>query len=175
MEKYSLHIACFICLIEKLHSKVNRYKEFEMSTLSSAKRMISLIHKYKVFLNFASLRTRLTITLCTRSRFFDATESTSNTSDVISQKHQQSALLPSENRSFRWDPNSGQFSFSQDHDSLLARGIEVVDDLSSSHPDSIAIIQRKYHEKHCQEVVTAFILNVLNVVDFMTFSDDRLV
>ena len=146
-----------------------------MSTLSSSKRIISLIHKYKAFLNFAILRTRLTITLCTRSRFFDATESTSNTSDVISQKHQQSALLPSENRSFRWDPNSGQFSFSQDHDSLLARGIEVVDDLSSSHPDSIAIIQRKYHEKHCQEVVTAFILNVLNVFDFMTFSDDRLV
>ena len=130
--------------------------------------MICLIHKYKVFLNFESLRTRLTITLCTRSRFFDATESTSNTSDVISQKHQhqQSALLPSENRSFRWDPNSGQFSFSQDHDSLLARGIEVVDDLSSSHPDSIAIIQRKYHEKRCQEVVIAFILNVLNVVDY---------
>ena len=155
----------------------NKDKEFKMSTLSSAKRMISLIHKYKVFLNFASLRTRLTISLCTRSRFFYATESTSNsnTSDVISQKHQQSALLPSENRSFRWDPNSGQFSFSQDHDSLLARGIEVVDDLSSSHPDSIAIIQRKYHEKRCHEVVTAFILNVLNVVDFMTFSDDRLV
>ena len=145
-----------------------------MSTLSSAKRMICLIHKYKVFLNFESLRTRLTITLCTRSRFFDATESTSN-SDVISQKHQQSALLSSENRSFRWDPNSGQFSFSQDHDSLLARGIEVVDDLSSSHPDSIAIIQRKYHEKRCQEVVIAFILNVLNVVDFMTIYNDRLV
>ena len=143
-----------------------------MSTLSSAKRMICLIHKYKVFLNFESLRTRLTITLCTRSRFFDATESTSN-SDVISQK--QSALLSSENRSFRWDPNSGQFSFSQDHDSLLARGIEVVDDLSSSHPDSIAIIQRKYHEKRCQEVVIAFILNVLNVVDFMTIYNDRLV
>ena len=144
-----------------------------MSTLSSAKRMISLIHKYKLFLNFASLRTRLTITLFTRSRFFDATESTSNTSDVISQKHQhqQSALLPSENRSFRWDPNSGQFSFSQDHDSLLARGIEVVDDLSSSHPDSIAIIQRKYSERRFEEVVTAFILNVLNVVDFMTIYD----
>ena len=145
-----------------------------MSTLSSAKRMICLIHKYKVFLNFESLRTRLTITLCTRSRFFDATESTSN-SDVISQKHQQSALLSSENRSFRWDPNSGQFSFSQDHDSLLARGIEVVDDLSSSHPDSIAIIQRKYSEKRFEEVVTAFILNVLNVVDFMTIYNDRLV
>ena len=146
-----------------------------MSTLSSAKRMISLIHKYKIFLNFESLRTRLTITLCTtRSRFFDATESTSN-SDVISQKHQQSVLLSSENRSFRWDPNSGQFSFSQDHDSLLARGIEVVDDLSSSHPDSIAIIQRKYSEKRFEEVVTAFILNVLNVVDFMTIYNDRLV
>jgi len=55
-------------------------------------------------------------------------------------------------RSFRWDPNSGQFSYSQGHQELLQSGVTLLQQLAVSHPDSIAVIQRQYQEKNCVEV-----------------------
>ena len=64
----------------------------------------------------------------------------------------QNELLLLENRSFRWDPNSGQFSFCQASDNLLSQGVSLLASLSSSQPESIAILQRQYTDNDSYEV-----------------------
>jgi len=67
---------------------------------------------------------------------------------------QTSSSLPQahDTRSFRWDPNSGQFSYSQGHHELLQSGVALLQQMSASQPETIAVIQRQYHEKNCVEV-----------------------
>ena len=69
---------------------------------------------------------------------------------------QTSSSLPQahDTRSFRWDPNSGQFSYSQGHHELLQSGVALLQQMSASQPETIAVIQRQYHEKNCVEVHT---------------------
>merc|ERR1712227_479572 len=57
-----------------------------------------------------------------------------------------------ENRSFRWDPNSGQFSFSQGQDYLLSRAVHILHHQSTSDPESVAILQGQYQGTNCIEV-----------------------
>ena len=77
---------------------------------------------------------------------------TSDSSPVVKTSSNEHELFWQENRSFRWDPNSGQFSFCQSNDNLLSHGISILDTLSSSQPESIAIIQRRYTDSDSSEV-----------------------
>merc|ERR1712179_373014 len=90
--------------------------------------------------NLSELSVRRTLTCSKRQESFHASDSAPVI--ILTSNPQQNDLLLQENRSFRWDPNSGQFSFCQASDDLLSRGVSLLSSLSSSQPESIAILQR---------------------------------
>ena len=99
--------------------------------------------------NLSELSVRRTLTCSKCQQSFHASDSAPV---VITSSPHQNDLLLQENRSFRWDPNSGQFSFCQASDDLLSRGVSLLSSLSSSQPESIAILQRQYTDNDSYEV-----------------------
>ena len=97
----------------------------------------------------SSARRTLTCSNCQNS--FHASDS-SPVGVSVSSTQDDNNLFLQENRSFRWDPNSGQFSFCQASDNLLSHGVSLLASLSSLQPGSIAILQRQYTDNDSYEV-----------------------
>lgn len=105
--------------------------------------------------NLGETSARRTLTCSNCHNSFHASDSSPIGVDVSSPQDENN-LFMQENRSFRWDPNSGQFSFCQASDNLLSQGVSLLASLSSSQPESIAILQRQYTDIDSYEVGVNF-------------------